>query len=132
MRIIAQYDEQRHPPLLRFSIHDAPHRRMHIECIRQYRHALRFACMRAMIDFPIDHPIDLAVTFVNPSSPDLDNLLTALYQAMDGKTLNGPGILTDDGLISHVSMGTLWIGQRERVTPQSRPKYPQIVKQAVA
>jgi hypothetical protein len=40
--------------------------------------------------------------FIDATSPDYDNLLTALYQAMDGKTLKKPGILIDDGLIGTV------------------------------
>jgi hypothetical protein len=34
-------------------------------------------------------------------------LLTALFQALDGKTGNGPTLLADDRLISYVRMGLL-------------------------
>lgn len=77
---------------------------MHVATIQKYRDAIRKACEAAGIRTPIEVPIDLSVLFVNPSSPDLDNLLTALYQALDGHTLKGPGILVDDGLISKATV----------------------------
>lgn len=101
MKIIAKLDQQRFPPILRLVIYDAPHRRVHHRIIQEYRGFLREACTKANILTPIDHPIDLYVNFVYPTSPDSDNLLTALYRAMDGKTMKGPGILTDDGLVNH-------------------------------
>jgi hypothetical protein len=101
MKIIAKLDERKFPPIFRLVIYDAPHRRVHWRIIQEYRGFLRDACTRAGILTPMDHPIDLYVNFVNPTSPDSDNLLTALYRAMDGKTMKGPGILTDDGLINH-------------------------------
>lgn len=108
MRIVVNYFPNQYPPLLQLAIHDAPHRRMHHAVIQQYREYLMTACRAAKVPVPIDHPIDLAVMFVNPASPDLDNLITALYQAFDGKTLKGPSVLTDDGLISEVKMSTYW------------------------
>lgn len=101
MKIIAKLDDKKFPPILRLVVYDAPHRRMHYKIIQQYREFLRKACDAAGIETPIDHPIDLYVNFVNPTSPDSDNLLTALYRALDGKTMRGPGILIDDGLINH-------------------------------
>jgi hypothetical protein len=101
MKIIVKLDDQRFPPILRLVIYDAPHRRVHHRVIDEYRVFLQKAVARAGIKTPIDHPIDLYVNFVNPTSPDSDNLLTALYRALDGKTGKGPGILTDDGLINH-------------------------------
>lgn len=102
MRCIVNYFPALHPPLLQLSIHDAPHRRMHRAVIKQYREHLRKALMRAEVQMPIEHPIDLSVLFVNPTSPDLDNLLTALYQALDGRTHSG--ILADDGLVSKATV----------------------------
>jgi len=99
MKIIVKLDEEKFPPLLSFVIYDAPHKRMHAKILQQYREFLRMACWRVGIDTPIDGPVDLSVNFVNPTSPDLDNLLAALYRALDGKALSGPGILTDDGNI---------------------------------
>lgn len=104
MRIVVSYFPALHPPLLQLAIHDAPHRRIHHAVIQQYREALKKACAKAKVPMPIEHPIDLSVLFVNPSSPDLDNVLTALYQALDGHTLKGTSVLKDDGLISKVIM----------------------------
>lgn len=108
MKIIAKLDEQKFPPILRLVIYDAPHRRIggdnervYIRIINDYRNDIRAACDRAGIKTPIDYPIDLYMNFVHPTSPDSDNLLTALYRALDGKTGKGPGILGDDGLINH-------------------------------
>lgn len=110
MQCVVKYFPQEHPPLLQFSIHDAPHRRMHVATIQRYRDDLKKACAAAGIATPISEPIDLSVIFVNPSSPDLDNLLTALYQALDGHTLKGPGILIDDGLISKATVSKFYPG----------------------
>lgn len=112
MRCIVQYFPTQHPPLLQFSIHGAPHRRMHIAVIQRYRDDLQKACNAAGIATPISHPIDLSVLFVDPSSPDLDNLLTALYQALDANTLRKPGILADDGLISKVTVSKFYPGRK--------------------
>ena len=108
MKVIAHYTATSFPPLLSLSIHDAPHRRMHIRTIQQYREFIRIACDAAGIRTPIDVPIDLDVLFCNPSSPDMDNLLTALFQALDGSTLKKPGILVDDELVQRVRMSKLW------------------------
>lgn len=101
MKIIVKLDEKRFPPILRLVIYDAPHRRVHWRIIQDYREQILRACDAAKIETPIDYPIDLYVNFVFPTSPDSDNLLTALYRALDGKTMQGPGVLTDDGLINH-------------------------------
>jgi Holliday junction resolvase RusA-like endonuclease len=39
---------------------------------------------------------------ISPTSPDLDNLLTALFQALDGKCGQGPTLLADDRQIVFV------------------------------
>ncbi len=103
MRIIISYRR----PILRMYIHDAPHRRMHHAILAEYRKQLWEAWIASGNRGTISEPIDLHVTFINPSSPDLDNLLTSLMQAMDGKTGKKPTILKDDGLISYVGMGLL-------------------------
>ena len=104
MKVIAKLLESRHGvPVLWFSIHGAPHRRVQVEVLHAYRDAVRRALINASIDFPIEHPVELDVLFVDGSSPDIDNMLTALYQALDGKTLLGPGILLDDGQIQKVT-----------------------------
>lgn len=113
-RCIVAYAANEHPPLLTLYIHDAPHRRMHLKVIQAYREDLRASCTKAGLPTPIDHPIDLSVVFINPSSPDLDNLVTALYQAIDGNTLRGPGVLADDGLIHKVTMSKFFPGPKKK------------------
>lgn len=110
MRCIVRYINNTHLPILQLSIHDAPHRRMHRSTIQKYRAELREACLLAGITIPITEPIDLSVIFVSPSSPDLDNLLTALYMAIDGKTLKGSGILLDDSLVSKATISKFYPG----------------------
>src|SRR5690242_16151189 len=104
MRVKAQYFPKEHPPLLTLFIHDAPHRRMHLATIQQFRKVIYKALVEIGVEMPITHPVDLSVLFVNPSSPDLGNSYLALERAMDGKTLSKPYILKDDSLISHVKM----------------------------
>ena len=131
MKILVSYDDRSHPPVLRLTVHDAPHRRVHIEVIRSYRDALRMAFRREGIHFPIEDPIDLEVTFINPTTPDLGNAYLALEQAMDGTTLTGPGIVTDDSLISSVKMQKLFINQKKpAVQPVNLPRFVHL--QAVA
>lgn len=115
VRCIAEYDDTLYPPLLRLYIHDAPHRRMHTATIQRYREILYDAACKAKIRMPIAHQIDLVVYFFDPSSPDLDNLITALYQAIDGKTLKKPSIMQDDGYIQKVTMSKMF--------PNAKPKF---------
>jgi len=123
MRIIAKYRDGAHPPLLILYIHDAPHRRQHVRVIQQYREALRSACTAAGIETPIDHDIDLSVLFVNPSSPDLGNSYLALEQALDGSTLKGPGILTDDSLISSMTVSKIFPHVKAKRQPVNLPRF---------
>jgi hypothetical protein len=104
MKIIANYVATADPPLLSLYIHDAPHRRMHIKVIQQYRVFLRAAMARIGVTKEIDVPIDLHVLFVNPATPDLGNAYLALEQALDGSTLTKPGIIADDSLIQETRM----------------------------
>jgi hypothetical protein len=105
VKIIANYASTEHPPLLTLYIHDAPHRRMHIQTIVQYRQFIRDACAKAGIATPMEHPIDLSVLFVNPSTPDLGQCVPRIWSRhlMDQR-LKAPGIVTDDGLIQKVTM----------------------------
>lgn len=114
MKVIAQYVATAHPPLLSFYIHDAPHRRMHVRTIQQYRVFLREALAKIGIDHVIDVPIDLHVLFVNPSTPDLGNAYLALEQAMDDSTLTKPGIVRDDSLIQEVRMSKFFPGPKKK------------------
>ena len=102
MRVIARMDGTTVPATFHLIVHGAPHRRMHVRMIQQYREEIRRACVAADIHTPIDTTVDLSVLFIDPTSPDYDNLLTALYQAMDGATLKPPGILTDDSKIGTI------------------------------
>lgn len=102
MRAIVSIDGKTVPATLNIILHGAPHRRMHIRMIQQLREEIRRACDAAGIPTPIDTTVDLSVLWIDPTSPDYDNLLMALYQAMDGATLKGPGILTDDSNIGTI------------------------------
>lgn len=87
-------------PILRFNIHGAPHRRMldkYPILTREYRKQLLHACEQAGIKTPIKCPIKLSAHFVDPTAPDLDNLLVALFRALDGRSRHG--VLADDELI---------------------------------
>jgi hypothetical protein len=108
MRCIVSIDRKQTPNRLNFIIHNAPHRRMHQAILRQYRKELWTAALASDIINPIDQHVELKVLFVDPLSPDLDNMLTALYQALDGKAGEGPTILTDDRLVCYVEMGYLF------------------------
>lgn len=115
MKILAKLIELQNPswPTLSLVIFDAPHRRMHVRTIQNYRKDLQKACEKAGIKIPIEVPIDLTVTFINPTTPDLGNAYLALEQAIDGTTLkgSGPGIVVDDSLISKVIMMKLFTGK---------------------
>lgn len=102
MRVIAKLDGSTVPATLSLIIHGAPHRRMNVKVIQAYRKEIRRAFDAAKIHYPIDTTVDLWLLFVDPTSPDYDNLLTALYQAMDGATLDKPAPLTDDALIGKI------------------------------
>lgn len=105
MRILVEYIPTMHPPLLRLSIFDAPHRRMHDRVIQQFRQVIFDACVAKGVPVPIEHPIDLSIIFINPSSPDLGNLYLALERALDGGTWSKKNaVLIDDSLVSKVTM----------------------------
>ena len=103
MRVIAEYDPDQATPLLRFFIHGAPHRRSHQAVLKQYRRALWDAGREAQIAAPLVNNVELSATVISPTSrPDLDNLLTALFQALDGKCGQGPTLVADDRQIVFV------------------------------
>lgn len=104
MLVISKYHADRFPPLLQLWIHDAPHRRMHIKTIQQYRLELYKSISKIGVKLPIQHDIELDVLFVNPSTPDLGNAYLALEQALDHATLTKPGIVQDDSLIQKLTM----------------------------
>ncbi len=109
MKANIQYDEHVHPPVLRMYIHGCPHKRQITPVLQRFREDLFEAAQRQIgeyVDFPIKHDIDLAVTLVNPASPDLDHLMEAIFMAMDGKngSLKGQSILEDDRQIQSFSV----------------------------
>lgn len=107
MKAIIRYDPDTHPPLLTMHIHGAPHEREQRETLQKYRDELMWTAKRSIanqVDLPIDHAIDLYVTFTNPNSPDINHVLTALFCALDEKSLKGPAILKDDRHIQAVTM----------------------------
>jgi hypothetical protein len=97
-------------PMIKLIIHGAPHRRMHHNVIQKYREELRRAFHASEILTPICETHDFRIVFINPCSPDKDNLFVALCQAMDGNTLKGPGILRDDSLVGVIHhMSTMYV-----------------------
>jgi hypothetical protein len=102
MRVIAEYDPDQATPLLRFFIHGAPHRRSHQAVLKQYRRALWDGGREAQIPAPPVNNVALSATVISPTSPDLDNLLTALFQALDGKCGQGPTLVAGDRQIVFV------------------------------
>ena len=103
MRVIVELVQRADDlPLLRMYVHGAPHRRQHVAVIQRYREEIVAAARAAAITVPINHPVALWILFVDPCSPDFDNLLAATYQALDGSTLKGPALLADDGLVEVV------------------------------
>lgn len=105
MRVVAKYFPDKTPPLLQLSVFDAPHRRMHIKVIQQYRQKLYEACKGIGVPVPLETPVDLSILWVEPSSPDMGNLYLALEQALDGSTLTkANAVLKDDSLIDKTTM----------------------------
>jgi Holliday junction resolvase RusA-like endonuclease len=107
VRTIIEISEDAHPAQLRMFVHNAPHRRAPREVLKRYRQELWEAWKAGGRTDTISAPIDLSVTFINPTGTDLDNLLVAIFQALDGKTGRGPTILADDRQISFVKAGLL-------------------------
>jgi hypothetical protein len=114
-----EYLQDRSPPLLRLTIHGAPHRRITAPgplataqesraaaaIIDSYRVCLVLAGRRVGIFQPIQESIDLELTFIEPTSPDMDNLYVAFCQAADGGRFFGKkALLHDDSLISRVTL----------------------------
>lgn len=114
MKVIAKYLPMLEPPLLQLTIHDAPHRRMHVKVIQQYRVFLHSAISKAGADLPISHDVDLDLLFINPSTPDLGNAYLALEQALDDQTLEKPGIVEDDSLIQKVTMAKWFTSPKKK------------------
>jgi len=107
MRCIIRYNH--HERHLQFFIHGAPHRRVHRAVLAKYREELWKAALDAGIKHTINHTVTVSANFIDPTGPDLDNLIVALWQALDGKTGKGPTILADDRLIYRIKdMGIMF------------------------
>ncbi len=110
MKTVVKYDDTVIPPVLRLYIHGCPHKRQHREVLQKHREELYLQVRHAYLHnrfpakLPINHPIDLEILFTNPNTPDLDHLLEAVFMMLDGKSLKGPSLLTDDRLIQSVKM----------------------------
>jgi hypothetical protein len=104
------YDQFASPPLLTMYITGCPHKRQQREVIQRFREDLFISARRQLPEglLPIDHEIDLNLTLINPASPDLDHLLEAVYMGIDGKSMVGPSILTDDRLIQKITMQKMY------------------------
>lgn len=145
MRILhVEYLPDREPPelpLLRLTIHGAPHRRTTAPgplatpkeyrvaalTLDAYRIALVFAGRRAGVFKPIDVPIDLELTYIEPTSTDMDNLYVAFCQAADGGKIPGrKALLHDDSLIQKVTMQKLFPSAWEQANP-ARLQLPKLV-----
>jgi Holliday junction resolvase RusA-like endonuclease len=93
MKVKMNYDHRRR--LLTVNSRYAPHRRMDRAILQKYREEVWRAAQEA--ELPVmSHQISLSALFVDPCGPDLDNLVTALFQALDGKAGKGPTLLKDD------------------------------------
>lgn len=144
MRILhAEYLSRRAPPdlpLLRLTIHGAPHRRTTapgpLATIQEsragalildaYRIALVFAGRKAGIFRPIEEEIDLELTFIEPTSTDMDNLYVAFCQAADGGRVGRHALLYDDSLIQKVMIQKLFPTAWEQDNP-ARMQLPRLV-----
>jgi hypothetical protein len=96
------YYERPGLPLLIIHIDGAPHRRQHYAVIAQYRDKLYEAGLKSGLKMPIRHKIAVRVLFINPCSPDYDNLVVALWRALDGNSHIAPTVLADDSLIEYI------------------------------
>lgn len=108
-------------PLLRLTVSGAPHRRATAPgpaaspresraagaLLDAYRICLVFAARSVGLRKPVREPIDLEISFLDPTSPDLDNLIGAFYQAADGGRHGRYALMWDDSLIQKVTMQKL-------------------------
>lgn len=108
MKTIITLEGDKYPPLLRMYVFGAPHRRQHVAVIKSYREEILAAAREAGINYPIKHPVELWVLFIDPSSTDLGNSYLALERALDSKSLGCVGLLQDDGLIQKTTMAKFY------------------------
>ena len=114
MKCIMEFDKKDYLPVLKLYIFGAPHCRQLDVIHKAFRETLIREAKKIKLKIPIDYPIDLYVVFIDPTTPDLDNLIDALYRALDAKAslktvkYKGESILTDDGLIQKVIMSKFY------------------------
>jgi hypothetical protein len=73
-----------------------------------YRKELWAAAQKARIP-KLNHQIKVSARFINPETPDLDNLIVALFRALDGKTGDeSMALLGDDGQIVGLKDVDIW------------------------
>lgn len=108
-----KYDHRKR--LLTVSVHRAPGRRagsknpLAFEAVHAaYRKEIWEAAQKARVPV-LNHEIRLSATFINPETPDLDNLLVALFRALDGGTGDkSMALLGDDGQIVGLREVDIW------------------------
>jgi len=114
MKIKMHYNYLDFPPLITMSIWGCPHYRQDDRTIMAFRKAINKAASDAGILYPIDEVVDMNILFIDPTTPDNANSLMALYRAIDGKALKGKSLLTDDGLISKLTIMKFYPSERTR------------------
>lgn len=101
-----KYDHRKR--LLTISVDRAPGRRAHDVAHTQFREEIWRDAKKAGVPV-LNHEIKLSALFINPESPDIDNLLVALFRALDGKTGDkSKALLGDDGQIVGLREVDIW------------------------
>jgi len=117
MKAFINYDDSEFPPTLKFHIHGCYHKRQPRPLLQRGREYLWEEANKQIghkVKLPIDFPVDLWMALVDPCSPDLDHVLEAFFMMVDGKTLKGPSIFTDDRHIQWISFGKLWTTEQTK------------------
>lgn len=121
MKATILYDQFAQPPKMTMYIVGCPHKRQLREVLQKFREDLLHSATRQIanvVDMPIDHPIDLDVTLINPASPDLDHSMEAIFMAMDGKSLKGPSMLKDDRQIQKFTVAKFYPNEATKADNQ--------------
>src|SRR5207247_7869466 len=104
MKVKMHYNYLDFPPLITMSIWGCPHYRQDDATLLRFRKVINKAASAAGIIYPIDEVVDMNILFIDLTTTDNANSLMALYRAVDGKALKGKSLLTDDGLISKLTI----------------------------
>ena len=103
---ILKYDHRKR--MLSITVWRAPGRRAHEAVHAAFRKEIWDAAVKAAIP-KLNHQIKLSVDFINPESPDVDNLLNGIFRALDGKTGDRRmALLGDDGQIVGLRNVDVW------------------------